>query len=102
MPEVPMHETTCYYQPNAPLEKESVVLEAELARMIALRAVRQMVLTPTPDGWTLQVLPTWEHRLLTLVSLRKEIRHYKDVDRLFSTMRKHGPLPPALILGDTS
>jgi hypothetical protein len=102
MPEVLIHETTCYYQTNASLEKESVVQEAELARMIAHRAVRQLVLTPTPDGWTLQILPKWEHRLLTLVSLRKEIRHYKDVDRLFRTIRKHGPLPPALFLGDTS
>jgi len=96
-----MQEATCYYEPPDLKPKTLIVFEAELARYLARGVIRQMTLTAHPEGWILQVLLVWEQHLLTLVSLRKEIRHYKDLNRLFQTIRKHGPIPPTYFIGDS-
>lgn len=88
--------------PSPSTNKGSTVFEMEMARLVRLRAISQLILTPSPGGWAVQIVLERTLDVLTLVSLRREIRHYKDIDRLFNTIRKHGPLPSALILGDTS
>jgi hypothetical protein len=91
-----------FYQPSSRIATASTVYEADLANLVAHRAVRQLVITRTTEGWMLQVLPTWKNQFMTLVSLRKEMRHYQDLDRLIGSIVKHGPLPPSLLLDDTS
>lgn len=82
------------------LAAKATLYEADLAELIGMRAVRQLVMTLTSEGWELQVLPSWKQQFLTLVSLRNERRHYTSLDRLLKTITKHGPLPPTILIGD--
>lgn len=82
------------------LQKSPLIYEADLASLLQRREVRQLVLTQTEEGWEVQVLPLWKGNFLTLVSLKKEKRHYLDLDRLIRTITKHGPLPPTILIGE--
>lgn len=82
------------------LQDSTVIFEADLATLLQRREVRQLVLTQTKEGWEAQVLPIWKGEFLTLVSLKKEKRRYKDLDRLISTITMHGPLPPTILIGE--
>lgn len=80
----------------------STLYEADLAELIRIRGIRQLVIVRTGSGWELQVLPLWRQQFLTLVSLRKEKRTYQGLDRLISTITKHGQLPPTLLIGEVT
>lgn len=82
------------------LQQSPLIYEADLAQLLRRNEVRQLVLTQTKDGWEAQVLPIWKGDFLTLVSLKKEKRRYKDLDRLISTITMHGPLPPTILIGE--
>lgn len=82
------------------LQDSTVIYEADLASLLQRREVRQLALTQTEEGWEIQVLPLWKGSFLTLVSLKKEKRHYLDLDRLIRTITKHGPLPPTILIGE--
>lgn len=82
------------------LQKSPLIYEADLASLLKRQEVRQLVLTQTEEGWEVQVLPIWKGNFLTLVSLKKEKRHYLDLDRLIRTITKHGPLPPTILIGE--
>ncbi|MFC3715144.1 hypothetical protein ACFONC_03140, partial [Luteimonas soli] len=82
------------------LQDSTVIFEADLASLLQRREVRQLALTQTEEGWEVQVLPLWKGSFLTLVSLKKEKRHYLDLDRLIRTITKHGPLPPTILIGE--
>lgn len=82
------------------LQKSPLIYEADLASLLQRQEVRQLVLTQTEEGWEVQVLPLWKGNFLTLVSLKKEKRHYLDLDRLIRTITKHGPLPPTILIGE--
>lgn len=81
------------------LLSQGTIFEVDLADLISSGGVRQLVLTWTDEGWEVQVLPLWKHEFMTLVSLRKEKRHYLDIDRLINTITKHGPMPPTILIG---
>ncbi len=81
------------------LAASRTLFEADLVNLVANRAVRQLVLTRVDSGWQVQALPLWNQDFLTLVSLKKEKRHYLDLDRLISSITKHGPLPPTILIG---
>lgn len=82
------------------LQQSPLIFEADLAQLLRRNEVRQLVLTQTKEGWEAQVLPIWKGEFLTLVSLKKEKRRYKDLDRLISTITMHGPLPPTILIGE--
>lgn len=82
------------------MQQSNLVYEADLAQLLLRNEVRQLVLTQTKEGWEAQVLPVWKGEFLTLVSLKKEKRRYKDLDRLISTFTMHGPLPPTILVGE--
>jgi hypothetical protein len=74
--------------------------EAELADMIAHRAVRQLCIYQSPEGYSIKALPVWKNEFVTLIGYKtKEPRQYKSIDRLINTITHHGPLPPTLLLG---
>lgn len=85
------------------LSTATTMYEADLAELVKNRAIRQLVIVRTELGWELQALPLWRQQFMTLVSLRKETRHYQGLDRLISTITKHGklPLPPTILIGDS-
>lgn len=87
------------YVPKPHMEADTV-FETDLADMIRHGAVKQLLVTQTEDGWELRALPTWKMEFMRLVSLKKEPRHYRDLDRLISTIQKHGPLPPTMLIGN--
>jgi hypothetical protein len=95
----PTHDVV-FPQASDPLpESTSVVLERDLLRFLAMRAVQQMVLTWTASGWTVHVFLMWGGgQPFKLVSLHGQTRHYRGVDRLLRVVRKHGPLPPTLMV----
>lgn len=82
------------------LQESPLIYEADLASLLQRQEVRQLALTQTKEGWEIQVLPLWKGSFLTLVSLKKEKRHYLDLDRLIRTITKHGPLPPTILIGE--
>lgn len=91
-----------FYLPSPRLEARVTLFEAELAELIQHRAVRQLCIFKTQDGWMLKVLPTWKPEFYTLIQRNKEVRTYHDLERLIQAVMKHGPLPPTLLIGDTS
>ena len=93
-------ERKMYFQPNHRFRVATTVYEAELADLLSRQMVRQLVVLQTPHGWMLHVLPSWKHEFMTLVSMKKEVRHYQSLDRLIATVTKHGDLPPVLLLGE--
>lgn len=82
------------------LQESPLIYEADLASLLKRQEIRQLVLTQSEEGWEVQVLPIWKGNFLTLVSLKKEKRHYLDLDRLIRTITKHGPLPPTILIGE--
>lgn len=84
------------------MEHQTTIYEVDLADLIVKKAIRQLALTRTNEGWIVQVLPLWKQEFLTLVSLKKEKRHYNDIDRLISNISKLGPLPPTILIGNPS
>jgi hypothetical protein len=82
------------------LQESPLIYEADLASLLKRQEIRQLVLTQSEQGWEVQALPVWKGNFLTLVSLKKEKRRYKDLDRLISTITTHGPLPPTILIGE--
>lgn len=77
-----------------------VIHEAELADQLKHGAIRQICVYESQEGFHLKVLPVWRDAFLTLVGTRtKKIRQYKSLDRLIEAIKKHGELPPLLVIG---
>lgn len=93
---------TVLYVPKPRMKDSDTVLGRDLADRVRNRAVRQLLISYTPAGWELRALPTWTMEFMTLVSLKKEKRHYQDLERLVSTITKHGPLPPTILIGNST
>lgn len=93
---------TVLYVPKPRMKDSDTVFESDLADMVRNRAVRQLLISYSPEGWELRALPTWKMEFMTLVSLKREKRHYQDLDRLISTITKHGPLPPTVLIGKST
>lgn len=75
--------------------------EAELADMIANKAVKQLCIYQSDEGYSVKALPIWKNEFVTLIGYKtKEPRQYKSIERLINTILQHGPLPPTLLLGD--
>lgn len=91
---------TKLYVPKPRMKDSATVFETDLVDMLRNKAIRQLLITFSKDGWELQALPNWKMEFMTLVSLKKEKRHYQDLDRLISTITKHGPLPPTILIGE--
>lgn len=82
-------------------ETGSTIYEAELADQLANRAIRQVCIYRSDEGYHLKVLPTWKAEFLTLISVKhKGIRYYKSLDRLIEAILRYGPLPNTLVIGD--
>lgn len=79
----------------------TMMYEADLVDAVRYGTVRQLVLRQGSKGWELQALLTWRTEFLTLVSLKKEKRHYADLDRLIRTITRCGTLPPTILIGET-
>lgn len=94
---IPKVRGTTVYTPLPTLIDSDTLFEADLADMLRSRAVRQLLISFTPHGWQVRVLPTWKLEFMTLVSLKKEHRHYRDLDRLLRNVTRHGPLPPTIL-----
>lgn len=91
-----------FYVPSPQLLERASLYEGELADLIRNQAARQLCIFKAEEGWMLKVLPTWKPEFYTLIQRNKEVRYYKDLERLMQTVMKHGPLPPTLLLGDNS
>ncbi|MCZ2134611.1 MAG: hypothetical protein LC098_04160 [Burkholderiales bacterium] len=88
-----------FFQPNPRVAKAATIYEADLAELLSNGAIRQLVISWTAAGWSLQAMPTWKQEFMTLVSLKKETRHYQSLDRLIESVTKHGRMPPTLLIG---
>ena len=96
-----MHNVTrkTFFQPNPRIVKAATIYEADLAELLSNGAIRQLVISLTQAGWSLQAMPTWKQEFMVLVSLKKEARHYQSLDRLIESVAKHGRMPPTLLIG---
>lgn len=89
------------YMPAPKGQLGPVIHEAELVDQLAQGAIRQICVYESEDGFHLKVLPTWRDAFLTLVGIRtKRVRKYKSLDRLIEAIKKHGALPPTLVIGE--
>ncbi len=79
-------------------ESGSMIFESELADQLTNRAIRQLCVYRSEEGYHLKALPTWKDEFLTLVSLKRTVRYYKSLDRLFEAVERFGPLPNTLVI----
>lgn len=60
-----------FYQPNRRVAQAATIYEADLAELLSNGAIRQLVISSTKEGWSLQAMPTWKQQFMTLVSLKR-------------------------------